>query len=138
MEHVRDAHAVPLRHVANRAQDLRQARARDHAVLHVVRGREPAHRRERALAPRPQPVALERGRRAPQRRRAVRAADLLDPCRGFVETVAQAVDLHEEDPAGVEGIARAHGRFDRFRRELIHQLDRAGHDARADDRRDRL
>src|SRR5688572_6517213 len=91
VEHVRDADAVSLRDLAHRAQHVGQPRARDDAVLHVVRGSQATHRRERTFAPSPETVALERRRRAPERRRAVRAADLLDARGGLVESVAQSV-----------------------------------------------
>src|SRR5687767_3180378 len=129
VEHVRDPDAVSLRYLAHRAQYVGQPRARDDAVLHVVSGRQATHRRERALASSPESVAFERRRRPPKRCRAVRAADLLDARGGVVESVAQSVDLHQQNAARIEWVARADGRFDRLGRELVHELDRARYDA---------
>ena len=58
VEDVGDAHVVLLGQLLDARQHLGQLGARDHAVLHVVVGREPAHRGERRLARLPDQRAL--------------------------------------------------------------------------------
>ncbi len=60
VEHVRDPQLVLGGERVDLAQHLGQPRARDHAVLDVVGGGDPAHRRERRLAGAPDQVALLR------------------------------------------------------------------------------
>src|SRR5581483_3218372 len=115
---VRHANVVARPDLLDRAEDLGLPRTRDHAVLHVVRGKEAAHRGERALAPGPELLALERAGGPPERRRAALAADRLDARGRVVEPCREAVDLDEEDSAGVERVARADRGLDRLRREV--------------------
>jgi hypothetical protein len=54
VEDVPDAETVLGREVLDAPEDLGESRPRNHPVLHVVVGRDPAHRRERGLAALPQ------------------------------------------------------------------------------------
>src|SRR5438067_28281 len=77
------------------------------AVLEVVRRREASHRGEAAVAAGPPLVAFRGRLRASQCRRAVLAADRLDPRVRVLEPLAQTVDLHEQDAARVYWLSRA-------------------------------
>src|SRR5436190_6811272 len=123
MENVRDPKPVPHSSLFDEPKDVGQASAGDDPVLDVVVGGEAPHRGERALAARPEPLALQRARRDANLARKVSAADLLDPRTRVVEPIARTVDLEKEDAAGVEGITGVHGGLDGLDRELIHHLD---------------
>ena len=119
------------------AQHRRDLFARDHAVLHVVVRRDTAHRGKRALAALPHQRAFGVVFGCPDLERAARAQQGDRRIGGVLDIAAHAVDIHQERGADVERPIDAGRRDDRFDRELIHHLDRRGHDPRRDDRRDR-
>ena len=138
VEDVADAQAVALGGRRDRPQDVGDARARHDAVLRaVVRGEAPDGA-EGALARLPQRGALGLVARAADLARAVRPAELRD-ARGLgVEPGRGPVELDQQHRAGVGRQADVEGRLDRAEDQAVHHLERRGHDAGGDDRRDRL
>ena len=117
MEHVADAQARPRFEIADPVQHLRQPGARHDAVLHVVVRRDAAHRRERRLAPLPDPRALLVGLARPRsssRRGAGRSRSTI------VEELAhfggRTIELDDQHGVG-GGKIRMHRRFGRADRE---------------------
>ena len=120
------------------AQDLRQARARDHAVLHVVGGGDPSHRGERRLARLPDQLALGLGLGDAHVEGPRLPADLDHPLEAVDALLARTVELDHQRRAGVEPVADMGGLLGGLDRQLVHHLDRARDDAGVDDRRHRV
>ena len=99
VEDVADAQAGSLRELVDAAQHLRQLRARDDAVLHVVVGADPAHRGERRLAPAPDRGALGRRPRRRGSRGAGSAQICLDRARSSSTCAVRPVELDDQHRA---------------------------------------
>ena len=125
-----------LRELLDPAQDLGQARARDDAVLHVVVGRDPAHRRERRFAPLPEERTIRVARRCADLERAALDADALDLGGVVLDLLDHAVELDEQDGACADRVPGRHGVLGGLDRQPVHHLDRGRHHARGDDVRD--
>ena len=130
----RDAQLVDL------AQNLRQRSARDHAVLHDVVGRDPAHRRERRLAAFPNQRALGFGLRHADLPRAV-LRQISSTCAISASTSATGPSNSTSKQPAAVGIVGVHRRFGGLDRQVVHHLNgRRKHPGRDDpaDRRARL
>ena len=90
VEHVRDPQPVLGGQRVDPPQHLGQARARDHAVLDVVGGGDPAHRGERRLARLPDQVALLPRSARPARRARPRSRTARSAARGPRSALARA------------------------------------------------
>ena len=103
VEDVPDAEPVLGGERVDAAEDGRQPRARHHAVLDVVVGGDPAHRRERALAAEPEPRALfgvVRGADLEGARRAAERVDLLRVERDLRGTPSSSTRRTAPAPSG--------------------------------------
>ena len=138
VEDVADAEPVLARELADPPQHLGQLRPRDDAVLHVVVGRHPAHRREGALAAEPEQRPLGVVARDPHLEGAAVAADPVDGGRVLLDLHGDAVELDEQERLGVLRVAGVVGLLGRDDRERVHHLDRGGQDPGRDDRGDGL
>ena len=134
VEDVPDPEAVLARELADPPQHLGQLRPRHDAVLHVVVGRHPAHRRERALAAEPEQRALGVVARHAHLERAARAADSVDRGRVLLDLHGDAVELDEQERLGSLRVAGVVGLLGGDDREAVHHLDRGRQDSRRDDR----
>ena len=113
-----------------------QPRARDDAVLDVVVGRDPAHRRERRLARPPDQLALGLVLRRPGRRSAPacpRRRSTTSSKRASHSASAPSSSTTSAAP-GVRGIAGVRGPLGRLDRQPVHHLDRSRDDPGRDDR----
>ncbi len=136
VEDVGDAQARGAGQRLDLGQHARDLGARDDAVLHDVVGRQPSHRRERALAPLPHQLALVLVGRHAHLDRARARGDRQRLAGGVLDLGARSVDVHQQHGAqpwpALEPVDadRLHRRLDR---QPIHHLDRRRHDAAADD-----
>ena len=133
VEDVRHPQAVLARELVDPPQHLRQARARDHAVLHVVVGRDPAHRGERRLAGLPDQLPLGVGARDAHAVRAVSLAHRDHLVEARLALRARAVQLHDQRGAGVGRVAGAHRALRSLDREAVHHLHSGGDKPRGHD-----
>ena len=135
---IRDAQAVFPARRADEAHDLGQLRARHHAVLGEIIRTEPADSAERAFAAFPEQSTFVVVFRQTHFAGSIRFADFDDASGLFFESGCHPVQFHDQHRAGIERKAEVIGGFDRLRDELVHHLQRAGHNACGDNFADRL
>ena len=137
VEDVADHQVVLAPRLLDVLQHFGQARARDHAVLHVKSRTDAPERPEGVLAPLPQQVALLLRSRPAHFAGAVLPADGFDFVRLLVHGLAQPLHLNQEHRRRVHRVAGVGGFFDRAQREPVHHLERGGRDAARGDGGDR-
>ena len=114
------------------AQDLRQARARDDAVLHVVVGADPAHRGERSFSSTPHRRPVGRIGGEPDLDRARFPAELLDEGEVVVDLRPPPVELDDQHRTAAGRVVGPDRGFSSLDRDRVHHLDRGGEDPRCD------
>src|SRR5688500_7735025 len=115
-------------------EDFRQARARDHRVLHDEMRREPAHRAERFLSSLPQSEPPGVVARDLHVARAPIEADALHFGDAGIDSSFQTIELEQEDRFGVARVTgRINGLLDDPNRRSVHELQRGGDNSRSDD-----
>ena len=133
MKDVADAQAMARADPLDTREDLGKPRPRHDAVLRAVARRQAAHGAECALATLPQHRALRLVRGGADTAGAGIAADVDDAGRELRQAGGRAVELDQENGAGVgrkPGMIRC---LDRRDDRPVHHLERGGHDAGGDD-----
>ena len=102
------------------------------AIHAVVVRREPAHGRERRLAPRPHALAFAGVLRGPHAGRAGCDQHGARPGQFVVDVFRQPVDFAQQQRGGVERVAAVREGFGRLDRGRIHHLETGRHDAGGD------
>ena len=136
VEDVADPEAVLALQLGDPPQHLRQLRARHDAVLDVVVGRDPAHRRERRLAALPEQRPLGVVGRHAHLEGAGLAADPLHRAHVVGDLDGDAVELDDQHRRRARRVAGVDCRLGGLNRQLVHHLDRGGEDPGGDHARD--
>ena len=133
MGHVDDADLMFLADLGRAANDLRQPRARHHAVLDRIAGTQPAGRADGRLAALPEQLPLL-GRGCLQHFPGPEPlAELDDLLLLPIQSRLRPIDFDHQHRAGVGRKAELKRLFDRRQNALVHQFHRRGNDARRDD-----
>ena len=133
MKNVSNLKSVALADFVDAPERLRELRARDHAVLHIVARRNPAHRAEGVLAPFPQQLALAIVARHAHLARLVRLAHLAHRCRLRLGRFAQPFQLDQKHGRAVQGETGVDVRLDGAQRPAVEHFARRRSDpARGD------
>src|SRR5215211_590740 len=136
VEDVGDPQAVPPGELGDLAQDRRELRARDDAVLDVVVVGDATHSTESGLAGLPEEGAFGVVLGHPDLGGLVLLAELQHSSELFLYLSFRSIQLDDEDRAGV-GQAWMHGRLDGLHGQAVHHLDGGWDYPLADDPRDR-
>src|ERR671920_271436 len=136
VEDVGDPQAVAPGELGDLAKDCGELRARDDTVLDIVVVGDATHGPESGLAGLPEEGAFVVVLGHPDLGCLVLLTDLQHPSELFLYLSFRAIQLYDQDGAGV-GQPRMHGRLDGFHGQAVHHLDGGGDYPLADDPRDR-
>src|ERR1043166_5693047 len=138
VENVWDAQAVFLAAGADELHDLRQAGARNHAVLCEKIRAEPANGAEGPLPGLPEVGPFLVAPSHTHLAGAVLGANFFDAIDLPVEPRFEAIEFDDQNGPGIERKTKMVGGLDSLGDELVHHFQRRRHDARRDDVTDRL
>src|SRR5580658_4170511 len=129
VKNIADFESVFFADLIDAAEGGRQFGARDHTVLHVVSGREPANGAKGVFAALPKQIAFTRVSRNANFASAMKAANLTNIFRVLFDYFTQAVHFEQQDRGAINRKSRVHVRFHGTQRPGIEHFARGGSDS---------
>ncbi len=126
---IADLEAVFFSDFVDAAQRGRKFCSRNHAVLHVIGGREPADGAEGIFAALPQQIAFVRVASHADFARVVHAANVGDFFRLRLRGFAQSIHIDQQDGRAIERKSGVNVIFDGAKRPAVEHFARRGRDA---------
>src|SRR5438067_597110 len=130
VKYVANSKSILLADLIDLTQSFRNARAWNHPILDVIRGRNAANRPKCGLASLPQQLTLILVRSAPDLARVTPATQLRDEFCLLIDGFLQSLQLDEEHSGGIEGVAGMYRRLDGAQRPSVKHLESCRRDAR--------